>query len=127
MNGNGNGNRAAAEVRGAAQTAVDDAFDGAEAVRASARAEFNKLAADVEDLVRKVAHVTDADIARVRERVEEKLASTRRFVEEGSARMRAQGLQLAERTDGYVHERPWTALGIAAAVGILIGVLSARR
>jgi ElaB/YqjD/DUF883 family membrane-anchored ribosome-binding protein len=124
---NGNGNQARADVRSAAEATVDDALDGAEAVRSSARAEFNRLAADVEDLVRKVAHVTDADIARVRQRVEEKLASTRRLVDEGSARVRAQGKYLAERTDGYVHERPWTALGIAAAVGILIGVLSSRR
>jgi ElaB/YqjD/DUF883 family membrane-anchored ribosome-binding protein len=30
-------------------------------------------------------------------------------------------------TDGYVHENPWMALGVAAAAGLLIGALLARR
>jgi ElaB/YqjD/DUF883 family membrane-anchored ribosome-binding protein len=41
--------------------------------------------------------------------------------------VRAGGQQLAQAADGYVHERPWTALGIAAAVGLVLGVLSTRR
>jgi ElaB/YqjD/DUF883 family membrane-anchored ribosome-binding protein len=124
---NGNGNTGATDVRGAARATMDDLSQGTDNVRASAREEFNKLAADVEDLVRKLAHVTDGDIARVRQRVEEKLASTRRVVEQGAARARAGGRQIAESADGYVHEKPWTALGIAAAVGLLIGVLSSSR
>jgi len=115
------------EVREAAYQTMTDAGNGAERVRISAREEFNRLAADVDDLVRKVAHVTDADIARVRQRVEQKLGEARQKFGEGAERVRANGRQLMETTDGHVHERPWTALGIAAAVGILIGVLSSRR
>lgn len=33
----------------------------------------------------------------------------------------------ARITDGYVREYPWTALGVAAAAGLLIGALLARR
>ena len=33
----------------------------------------------------------------------------------------------ARATDGYVHENPWIALGVAAAAGLLIGALLARR
>lgn len=33
----------------------------------------------------------------------------------------------ARVTDGYVHENPWIALGVAAAAGLLIGALLARR
>ena len=33
----------------------------------------------------------------------------------------------AKATDTYVHERPWQAVGVGAAVGLLIGFLVARR
>ena len=37
------------------------------------------------------------------------------------------GKQIAHDTDTYVHEHPWRAMGISAAVGLLIGMLIARR
>jgi ElaB/YqjD/DUF883 family membrane-anchored ribosome-binding protein len=30
-------------------------------------------------------------------------------------------------TDEYVHDNPWSSIGAAAALGILIGVLLGRR
>ena len=33
----------------------------------------------------------------------------------------------AKVTDAYVHENPWKAIGIGAAVGVVIGMLIARR
>ncbi len=38
-----------------------------------------------------------------------------------------QGRKIAHDTDEYVHEHPWRAIGIAGAVGVLIGMLIARR
>lgn len=33
----------------------------------------------------------------------------------------------AKQTDEYVHNHPWQAVGVGAAVGLLIGFLVARR
>lgn len=33
----------------------------------------------------------------------------------------------AKVTDAYVHENPWKAIGIGTAVGVVIGMLIARR
>ena len=33
----------------------------------------------------------------------------------------------ARATDDYVHEHPWHAVGIAAAAGLLLGVVIAKR
>lgn len=33
----------------------------------------------------------------------------------------------ADYTDQYVHENPWKSIGLAAVVGLLIGVLMSRR
>ncbi len=35
--------------------------------------------------------------------------------------------QYADITDEYVRAKPWTALGVAAAAGVLVGILLARR
>lgn len=37
------------------------------------------------------------------------------------------GRKIAHDTDDYVHEHPWRAIGVAGAVGVLIGMLIARR
>lgn len=33
----------------------------------------------------------------------------------------------AQATDAYVHDNPWKAIGIGAAVGVVVGMLIARR
>lgn len=37
------------------------------------------------------------------------------------------GRQIAHDTDAYVHEHPWRAIGVAGAIGVLVGMLIARR
>lgn len=37
------------------------------------------------------------------------------------------GKELADNTDHYVRENPWQAVGLAAAVGVLVGMLIARK
>ena len=39
----------------------------------------------------------------------------------------AKGKKIADDTDAYVHEYPWHAIGISAALGALIGMLISRR
>ena len=44
------------------------------------------------------------------------------------ARLAAEKARAAARaTDDYVHVHPWTAIGIAAGVGLMLGVLIGRR
>jgi len=90
-------------------------------------AEWQNLVADVEDLVKKVANVGDAEVARVRARVEKTLASAKTAAAESASTVRNYAGQASARTDEYVHESPWTAVGLAAAVGVLIGFFAARR
>jgi ElaB/YqjD/DUF883 family membrane-anchored ribosome-binding protein len=41
--------------------------------------------------------------------------------------MTKQARVVSKRVDGYVHDYPWVAIGAAAGVGILIGMLLKRR
>ena len=98
------------------------------------RDEWHKLVADVEDLVKKVAHVDDAEIAEIRSKVEDTLARAKSSAGAGMTALRERAEVVRERageatdaTDEYVHENPWAAIGIAAAVGIIIGFVASRR
>lgn len=37
--------------------------------------------------------------------------------------MMEKGRAAAEATDAYVHENPWTTMGIAAGLGLVVGLL----
>ncbi len=43
---------------------------------------------------------------------------------EGS--LREQGMAARERTEEYLHEHPWSTIGMAAGVGFLVGMLVRR-
>jgi ElaB/YqjD/DUF883 family membrane-anchored ribosome-binding protein len=34
---------------------------------------------------------------------------------------------MGRRTDGFVHENPWQVVGIAAVIGLAVGILASRR
>lgn len=54
-----------------------------------------------------------------------KLAKARLLDAEKAALGRAK--EAAKATDHYVHENPWKAIGIAAAIAFLLGLLVSRR
>ena len=116
-----------AERRRNGETLVDDAVERAERLRDAMKAEVGRLAVDVEELVKKLASATDSDVVRMRDKVQKTLTATRNSLEDDSGGIRAGGRRVVTATDTYVHERPWTALGIAVAAAAVIGVLSARR
>jgi ElaB/YqjD/DUF883 family membrane-anchored ribosome-binding protein len=89
--------------------------------------EWRNLVADVEDLIKKVADVDDTEVAEIRSKVEQTLAKAKTSATQGIAAIRGQTDEVTEATDEYVRENPWAAIGIAAAVGIVIGFIAGRR
>lgn len=35
--------------------------------------------------------------------------------------------EMAQKTDAFVHEKPWFAVGVSAIIGILVGIVIERR
>lgn len=93
----------------------------------SASEELQAFLLDVEDLVKRVANVSDADIARVRVRVANALNDMRRVAADTTDSVRDRARVAMDATDTYVRERPWTVVGLAAALGVIIGVSVASR
>lgn len=115
------------DVRGAAEQVANDFKNGVKNVRAVGAAEMRKLIADVEELLERIANLKDAESVRIRNRVEQALENAKRHLEDTTATVKTQARRVAGTADDYVHESPWQALGIAALVGIAIGLLAARR
>jgi ElaB/YqjD/DUF883 family membrane-anchored ribosome-binding protein len=82
---------------------------------------------DAEALIRATSAQTGEKIQEVRARAEESLrqAQTRLTALEDEALQRAR--QVADATEEYVRENPWQSLGMAAGVGLLVGLLLSRR
>lgn len=90
-------------------------------------ANLRRVVSDAEDLLAATAGQTDTKITELRARAKENLALARERLADADAAMRARARQAAEVTDEYVHDHPWSSIGAAAALGILIGVLLGRR
>jgi ElaB/YqjD/DUF883 family membrane-anchored ribosome-binding protein len=82
---------------------------------------------DAEALLRATSAQTGEKIQEVRARAEESLKQARTRLTEMEDQAYQRARELAQSTEGYVRENPWQALGIAAGVGLLVGMLLSRR
>jgi len=100
---------------------------GLAAAKAQLVDDFSKVVADAEALLRSIGSLGGDKAAAMRETVEAQLDSAKaRLLElQGAATDRA--AEAVREADDYVHENPWTAMGISAGVGLLIGMLISRR
>jgi ElaB/YqjD/DUF883 family membrane-anchored ribosome-binding protein len=82
---------------------------------------------DAEALIKATSAQTGEKIQEVRARAEESLrqARTRLTAVEDEAMQRAR--EVADATEAYVKENPWQSVGVAAGVGLLVGLLLSRR
>jgi ElaB/YqjD/DUF883 family membrane-anchored ribosome-binding protein len=78
--------------------------------------ELRNVIADAEELLRVTAGEAGPKVQEVRARAEESLRNAREHLQ-------GAGRQL----DSHVRENPWAAVGIAAAIGVLAGILLSRK
>lgn len=89
--------------------------------------DLQRIMADAEDLIGATAKETGAAVEEVRTRIRENLRAARARLSDAEDSARASAHRAASATDEYVRENPWSALGFAAAAGVLVGVLLNRR
>lgn len=89
--------------------------------------DFKTIVNDAEALLQATAHVSGEGFAAQRTKFTEKLNVAKMRLADAEQRVVEKAKQAAQATDHYVHDNPWTAVGVAAAVGMLIGFLAAKR
>ena len=89
--------------------------------------EISDLMADVQDLVGRVAHVADPEVVRLRAKVTDALSTAKATLARGSDTLQSSARDALSAGDSYVHDQPWQAIGVAAAAGLVVGYLIARR
>jgi ElaB/YqjD/DUF883 family membrane-anchored ribosome-binding protein len=89
--------------------------------------DFKVVVADAEALLKATAGQGGEAMTAVRARVEASLATAKEKMSDAQAALMVRTKAAAKATDEYVHVHPWQAIGVAASVGMVIGLLIGRR
>lgn len=89
--------------------------------------DMKSVIADAEDMLSATADQAGEKVASLRARIQERLHGARVRLSEAETVLMAKTRAAARATDVYVHESPWTAIGIGAGVGLLVGLILGRR
>ena len=83
--------------------------------------------ADTEELLRATAGAAGEKAGELRERIALRLRDAKERLADAEAAIVDRTKAAARATDDFVHEQPWKAVGVAAALGLALGVLIGRR
>jgi ElaB/YqjD/DUF883 family membrane-anchored ribosome-binding protein len=115
------------QARATGRRLKNDLSDGIGDIKSAASGEIKNLIADVEDLMARIADLKDADVVRVRSKVQRAVDATKQSLSDSAETLRRQAQNVASTADDYVRDSPWQAIGIAALVGAVVGILATRR
>jgi hypothetical protein len=88
---------------------------------------FKALMADAEALIIATAGQEDGVIASIRSKALETLSSAKENFSNVEGSLTDKVKVAAESADDFVHRNPWEAVGVAAGLGLLIGLFIHRR
>lgn len=89
--------------------------------------DFKVVVSDAEALLKATAGQGGEAVAAMRSKVEASLAAAKEKMTDAELALLAKTRAAAKATDEYVHGHPWQAIGIAASVGVVVGLLIGRR
>jgi ElaB protein len=92
-----------------------------------ANGQINSFIENVEDLTHALKDIDTPELARVKAKVKMALAAAKSALADGAEQVRTQARQVSKNTDTYVRDNPWQVVGIAALIGLAVGILAARR
>jgi ElaB/YqjD/DUF883 family membrane-anchored ribosome-binding protein len=101
--------------------------NGTDVSREKLASDLRIVISDAEELLRATAGQMGEKAVVARERIQESLRVAKDKLARAEEVMVDKTKAAARATDDYVHDHPWGAVGIAAAVGLVIGMLISRR
>jgi ElaB/YqjD/DUF883 family membrane-anchored ribosome-binding protein len=83
--------------------------------------------ADAEEMLKLTATQTGESAVQLRERVRERMVKAKAELVHLQQVTIEKAKAAGHATDVYVHENPWKSIGIAAGLGLVVGLLISRR
>ncbi len=90
-------------------------------------ADLKVVIEDAEELLKLTAGQAGEKVNEMRTRIQDRLHRAKAELAHLQSAAVDQAKQAARATDDFVHDQPWTSVGIAAGIGVLVGMLIARR
>lgn len=82
---------------------------------------------DAEELLKATAGQTGERIEKVRARAEQSVSKARQRMQAAGQDLQAAAESAAREVNDRVQENPWTAIGVAAGVGLVLGIMLGRK
>jgi ElaB/YqjD/DUF883 family membrane-anchored ribosome-binding protein len=79
------------------------------------------------DGLESAAHASGAEDEIVGKNLQDKLSSAKASLSDAARPAVDEATRAARAADGYVRSKPWTVIGVAAAVGAFVGFLTGKR
>ncbi len=89
--------------------------------------DFKIVVADAEELLRATAGQAGEKAVELRAKIQSRLADAKLHLADAQEAVVEKAKAAGRATDEYVHDHPWRSVGIAAGVGLVIGLLIGRR
>jgi ElaB/YqjD/DUF883 family membrane-anchored ribosome-binding protein len=88
--------------------------------------DLKTLVNDAEELFKATATQAGEKVAVARQKVEQSLIEGKKALADAEKVFVKKSKECADIADDYVRENPWSAVGIAAGVGLVLGLLLRR-
>jgi ElaB/YqjD/DUF883 family membrane-anchored ribosome-binding protein len=89
--------------------------------------DLRQVICDAEELLSVTADQAGDGVTALRERIQERLQVVQAELAGLPAAAYTRVKAASEATDAYVHRNPWASIGVGTAVGMILGLVIARR
>lgn len=88
--------------------------------------DLKTLIGDAEELLRATTTQAGEKVAVARQKIEQSLTEGKKALADAEKVVLDKSKEYADVADDYVRENPWGAVGMAAAIGLVLGLLIRR-
>jgi ElaB/YqjD/DUF883 family membrane-anchored ribosome-binding protein len=121
------GKSRAERLADAARETVEQVREAGEHSAAGARNEIGDFVDEVLELLGGARNWEQEELVQLRKRLHGSAERLKDGAQKGQRELRAAAESAAATADDYAHDNPWQVAAVAAAVGVVLGVLISRR
>lgn len=106
---------------------MNDATKSLKSSQARLAHEFSAVLDDAQELLQHAAGEAGTAYADARQRLESSVKTARERAKAAEDAVMDSARQAGRSADGYVRKHPWETVAVGAGIGLLVGLLIARR